>query len=1207
MFPNFSNSHFAAICFFALINVGCDSSAVITGDVPQTGAANAVAQLQHGDFESENSAWQSCAAGGSASINTTSETEYGARAALLTKQACIYQTIAAKAGSSMQLSCKTKREGVGWAALMLGYLDSNYQPLDTKETEIVNPAFETTNIALAAPEKTAYVEVLAYTTANSALTLDNCTLNTVTDEPILISNKIADGLTPTVTSIMREQSFGSDPDDITNTNEIDWAEAWMAHNELGVWVAWKTHNEVNTNSWGLGVYLDTDQNITTGFRGFNNEYPIGVDYLIEGVEQFTYTGTGNDWSWELAAQSGTGLNKATAIRSTWFRRFGNTEAIDLFFRGANEALDGTSIDYYPNNVINADANPASRFFTYNTASSTVTPPPVIPPVLPPPPITPPTTPVGTARIDVRNQLEGADSWRIRLSEWQITVINDGLLPLTNVTVSSDVIASCSFTYPSLAVGEVKTETCANPDLLAGSFSHTVTASATGSNGQLTTDTDISSYYRALRQSPAHTIVATPNSYGAVNGDDITFTVEVASVGNYRPDISSVDSNIEDCKRQFDPALTSGEMVRYNCVATNVQIPFTAEFSTELTSATLDILATGTTSIELSRNTGGNVLSLNNDSALLSYNIRNNGVTDLFNLQVVNDAIPACNKELSSLRAGAEVNYQCNTALSNRGEILSSNAAVTAETLDGASVTDTYPLTVFARDDLKLEFLFGPANRIIRGIPGEAINTTFKIANRGYFPVTNIESVRVNQSISGTGDVSDCLAVAESIVQDPSFRIEPGEQKTYDCIIVMPTSLQLPSDFEYLFTSIGYSSSVIDGYNETSGEVHYLKKTSTQGQPGQATLLSFTPAVTDPSALPNPVIDHQNRLTLSLTNGDFESIDNTGTPTGWEKGCNGMVTRAAVNGSNGIKLENDACISYVLNANELAVLSDNNYKFSCYVNGAIGYASITTTLNGTESSTTAMNKLAAEVTDTAPQTLTSGFITLYANNQAHFDDCQLLITEYSDNIASINVSNQAEGIDAYRRYGDFDFSVRVTNDGTVPLNDIQVSSDKLNCDTNFATLEINETKTVLCSTTDPLRLWDETLSHKVLATAMTGYGDKVADSDYAGYGGNLGYYDGDIINVTVNSVDIERLAPVAIGSDVKIDIEVTRGTDNLVRLITSTIPSCNKFIEPDTMFGDVISYSCTLENIQEDTEFDLRVIPKLNDSQLRRIFNISVEQ
>ncbi|OED36933.1 hypothetical protein AB833_25250 [Chromatiales bacterium (ex Bugula neritina AB1)] len=174
-------------------------------------------------------------------------------------------------------------------------------------------------------------------------------------------------------------SFGADADDASGTgNTIDWREGWMAHDAANFYIGWR-NDEAAVISWGNGIMLDTDQNPGTGFKGFDSELSIGVDYLLEDRVIHRYTGGGNNWEWiEAGAMdpkiSGTGTEQQIS-RAV----LGNPTAINLFFAGNNEAVGGTVTDYYPDKASNTAASLADRSFTYSTVPPTTTP-------------TPPTTP-----------------------------------------------------------------------------------------------------------------------------------------------------------------------------------------------------------------------------------------------------------------------------------------------------------------------------------------------------------------------------------------------------------------------------------------------------------------------------------------------------------------------------------------------------------------------------------------------------------------------------------------------------------------------------------------------------------------------------------------------------------------------------------------------------------------------------------------------
>ncbi len=170
------------------------------------------------------------------------------------------------------------------------------------------------------------------------------------------------------------QSFGVDPADATGVNDqIDWREVWLAHDDSNVFIAYRHHNSI-VPSWGAAIYIDADNDRTTGFRGFGDEYPLGADYVIEDVYLLGYTGTGTNWSWsELGA-----LPAATSgdVRELSLARaqLGNTQALRLFMLGDNTAVGGGTFDFYPDDV--TTANSAVRAFDYALDPSAVNAPPI---------------------------------------------------------------------------------------------------------------------------------------------------------------------------------------------------------------------------------------------------------------------------------------------------------------------------------------------------------------------------------------------------------------------------------------------------------------------------------------------------------------------------------------------------------------------------------------------------------------------------------------------------------------------------------------------------------------------------------------------------------------------------------------------------------------------------------------------------------------
>lgn len=166
-------------------------------------------------------------------------------------------------------------------------------------------------------------------------------------------------------------SFGTDANDISGVNNnIDWREAWMGHDANNFYIGYQQHQSINL-SWGHSIYLDTDTDQSTGFRGFANEYSIGVDYALEGDSLFRYTGTTqNEWSWVLAGSINSGVVADRVELMLPRALIGNPTNVRLFFQGINAATNGDAVDYYPDDVTNAAAISKSRRFSYSIDANT---------------------------------------------------------------------------------------------------------------------------------------------------------------------------------------------------------------------------------------------------------------------------------------------------------------------------------------------------------------------------------------------------------------------------------------------------------------------------------------------------------------------------------------------------------------------------------------------------------------------------------------------------------------------------------------------------------------------------------------------------------------------------------------------------------------------------------------------------------------------
>lgn len=166
------------------------------------------------------------------------------------------------------------------------------------------------------------------------------------------------------------QAFPQDPADISLTpSEVDWRQAWMAHDETRLYFAVENDRAFAQTS-GVTLYLDTDANRSTGFRGGANDSPVGADYMISGWGQtfnvYRYTGAGTDWVWEFNGAPQSSINGSFVEISVLLSTVGAPEYIHVYLYGDNTPYNSTDLDYYPNY-----AALGSDYFTYRVAGQVV--------------------------------------------------------------------------------------------------------------------------------------------------------------------------------------------------------------------------------------------------------------------------------------------------------------------------------------------------------------------------------------------------------------------------------------------------------------------------------------------------------------------------------------------------------------------------------------------------------------------------------------------------------------------------------------------------------------------------------------------------------------------------------------------------------------------------------------------------------------------
>ncbi len=196
-------------------------------------------------------------------------------------------------------------------------------------------------------------------------------LATPMSNPILKSLITLDGLLGDWSTIA---AYPVDPDDIVEVsaadhisgqgNQANWRGIKVAHTTDTNELLMAYTNETNIYiSWGFQVFIDSDDDPTTGFQGSFagiNTFPIGADYLIEGVNVYQYSGAGSDWQWIVSPNSGgyemgriwSGQTGEVFLPLHWIGS--PTHGMNFIVFGNNDFyVDGSTpieFDWYPDNA-----------------------------------------------------------------------------------------------------------------------------------------------------------------------------------------------------------------------------------------------------------------------------------------------------------------------------------------------------------------------------------------------------------------------------------------------------------------------------------------------------------------------------------------------------------------------------------------------------------------------------------------------------------------------------------------------------------------------------------------------------------------------------------------------------------------------------------------------------------------------------------------
>jgi hypothetical protein len=119
----------------------------------------------------------------------------------------------------------------------------------------------------------------------------------------IISNPVADGTIVVDTSRSDWAgltAYTADPVDAAS-GDVDFDTHFMAHDNTYLFIRYTTHGGPGfASAWRYSIYLDIDQDRSTGYIGGGGQFSIGADVLIQGASMYSFAGANQTtFSWNF--------------------------------------------------------------------------------------------------------------------------------------------------------------------------------------------------------------------------------------------------------------------------------------------------------------------------------------------------------------------------------------------------------------------------------------------------------------------------------------------------------------------------------------------------------------------------------------------------------------------------------------------------------------------------------------------------------------------------------------------------------------------------------------------------------------------------------------------------------------------------------------------------------------------------------------------
>lgn len=122
---------------------------------------------------------------------------------------------------------------------------------------------------------------------------------------------------------------------------IDYVKGWVVRDSDNIYFSYLCAKSLdwNATAWRCNIFINTDDNAATGYKGYNGTWPIGADYLIQGGKLFQFIGKGPmAWDWkELSSLPYSVADTQVEIQSTNLALgIKPGQKIEILFHGDNQ-------------------------------------------------------------------------------------------------------------------------------------------------------------------------------------------------------------------------------------------------------------------------------------------------------------------------------------------------------------------------------------------------------------------------------------------------------------------------------------------------------------------------------------------------------------------------------------------------------------------------------------------------------------------------------------------------------------------------------------------------------------------------------------------------------------------------------------------------------------------------------------------------------